>query len=45
MSFTDYIVRPIQPDDDFELIERLFYRTHFEGKQEWMAKHKLSYRR
>jgi hypothetical protein len=42
---TDYFVRPITPDDDFELIERLFYRTHFESKQEWIGKHKISYRR
>ena len=45
MSAANYIVRPITPDDDFELIERLFYRTHFESKQEWMGKHKISYRK
>jgi hypothetical protein len=45
MSITDYIVRPIKPDDDFELIERLFYRTHFEGKQSRVGNHKTSYRR
>ncbi len=45
MAITDYIVRPITPEDDFERIEYLFYRTHIEGKQEWMAKHKIAYRR
>jgi hypothetical protein len=46
MSNTEYIVRAIKPNDDFELIEHLFFQTHInESKQEWMTKHKISYRR
>jgi hypothetical protein len=45
MLNADYSVRPIKPNDDFKLIEQLFFQTHIESKQEWMTKHNISYRR
>ncbi|MGO4273597.1 hypothetical protein AB4Z22_27815 [Paenibacillus sp. TAF58] len=45
MSVADNFVRPITPEDDFELIEDLFFQTHFEKQQAQMAKKNISYRK
>lgn len=45
MKTESFSVRPIEPDDDFERIERLYYRTRYEPKQAWMSKSRISYRR
>ncbi len=43
MKIADYAVRPIKPDDDFKLIDDVYYRTHFEGKS--LKRHKNIYRK
>ncbi|WP_274364108.1 hypothetical protein [Paenibacillus thermotolerans] len=45
MPATDYSIRPIKPDDDFDLIERLFFQTHFANKQAQLDKNNISYRK
>jgi hypothetical protein len=45
MNTESFSVRPVGPDDDFERIERLYYRTRFEPKQAWMNKSRIAYRR
>jgi hypothetical protein len=45
MTDMNIVFRPIEPDDDFELIDHLYYITHIVGKQQWMDKHKITYRK
>jgi len=45
MPAANYSIRSVKPDDDFELIERLFYQTHVEQKQSEMEKNNVSYRK
>jgi hypothetical protein len=45
MLVADNFVRPITPEDDFELIEDLFFQTHVEKHQAQMAKNNISYRK
>lgn len=45
MPVTADCIRPIKPEDDFELIERLFFQTHFEKQQAKMKKNNVSYRK
>ena len=45
MSGVENIVRPVTSEDDFELIEELFYQTHYEKQKAQMAKNNISYRK